>query len=154
MAIAPASLPPRYRLPTTCIPTTTTPSIPLTRQVSIPPSRWIGVVSNVPAGVPAAACQSPLQGSARSAAYARRSEHFWWLHLFFLGSRLDARWQEVWPRHEKKSRVWLESQPPESFFSRSDDSAVACFFSPLSGNGYSGSNGLCCQLWHSASEPC
>ena len=26
------------------------------------------------------------------------------LHLFFLGSRMDARWQEFWPRHENKSR--------------------------------------------------
>ena len=52
----------------------------------------------------------------------------WWPHLFFLGSRLEARWKEVWPRHEKKSRVRLKSQQPEPFFSRSDDSAVACFF--------------------------
>ena len=57
-------------------------------------------------------------------------------------------------REQESRALWLESQQPEPFFSLSDDSAVACFFSPLSGNGYSGSNGLCCQLWHSASEPC
>ena len=51
----------------------------------------------------------------------------WRPHLFFLGSRLDARWQEVWPRHENESRVWLESQPPEFFFSRSDEAAAADF---------------------------
>ena len=28
----------------------------------------------------------------------------WRPHLIFLGSRLDARWQQVWPRHENKSR--------------------------------------------------
>ena len=28
----------------------------------------------------------------------------WQPHLFFLGSCMDARWQEVWPRHENKSR--------------------------------------------------
>ena len=27
-------------------------------------------------------------------------------------------------------------------------------FSLLSGSGYSGSSGPCCQLWHAASEPC
>ena len=47
--------------------------------------------------------------------------------LSFLGSRMSARWQECWPRHENKSRERCGSS--RIFFPRSDDSAVACFFS-------------------------
>ena len=78
----------------------------------------------------------------------------WRPHLVFLASRLDARWQEVLglvTRIRVATALWLESEQPASVFTRSEDSAVACFFSALSGNGYSG---LCCELWHAASEPC
>ena len=51
---------------------------------------------------------SPLQGSVRSAAYARRSMHA--AASFFLGSRMDACWQEVWPCHENKSSERCDSR--------------------------------------------
>ena len=61
----------------------------------------------------------------------------------------------AWHRHDYKSceRCSSRASSPH-LFSRSDYSAVACFFSPLSGSGYSGSSGPCYQLWHAASEPC
>ena len=41
------------------------------------------------------------------------------------GSRLDARWQEVWPRHENKSRARCGSRASgPHLFSRSHDLAV------------------------------
>ena len=77
----------------------------------------------------------------------------WRPHLIFLGSRLDARWQEVWPRHENNSRERCGSRASSPYLLFTiGDSAVACFFSLLSCSGYS--IGPSCQLWHAASEPC
>ena len=45
-----------------------------------------------------------------------------------LGCRLDARWQEVWPHRETKSRERYGSRTSSlHLFSRPDDSAVACY---------------------------
>ena len=78
----------------------------------------------------------------------------WRPHLFCIGSRMDARWQEVLGLLTRTRVASTVAREPAAriFFSRSDDSAVACFFSPLSGSGNGGSS--CCQLWHAASEPC
>ena len=47
---------------------------------------------------------------------------------FFLGSRMDARWQEVWHRHENKSRDAVARElAARIFFSRSDDNVAFCF---------------------------
>ena len=83
-----------------------------------------------PAGVPAVACQSLLQGRARSAAYARISVPVAATSFFPHRSRLDARWQEAWHRHDNKSceRCSSRASSPH-LFSRSDDAAVAFFFS-------------------------
>ena len=79
------------------------------------------------------------------------------LHLFFLGSRQGRTLAGVLAssREQESRALCLESQQPaSSIFSRSDDTAAACFFSPLSRSGYNGNGGPCCQLWHAASEPC
>ena len=75
----------------------------------------------------------------------------WRPHLFCLGSLLDARWQEVWPRHEKKSRERVTRAPVARIFfchDRVTRQWLAFFFVD------SGSGGPCCTLWHAASEPC
>ena len=56
---------------------------------------------------------------------------------FFLGSRMDARWQEVWPCHENKSRkrcAWRASRPPLRSFCDRMNRQWRDFFS-LSGSG-------------------
>ena len=77
----------------------------------------------------------------------------WRPHLFSSG----VAWTHAGRRFGLVTRTRVASavareQSARIFFSRSDDSAVAYLFSPLSGSGYSG--GPCCQLWHAASEPC
>ena len=52
----------------------------------------------------------------------------WRPHLFCLGSRLDARWQEAWHRHDNKSCERCSSRASSPHFSRSDDTAATCFF--------------------------
>ena len=77
----------------------------------------------------------------------RGYRYVWRLHLFCLRSRLDTCWQEAWPRHDNKSCERCSSTASNShLFSRSDDTAVACFFSPLSGSDYSGRGGPCCHV--------
>ena len=78
------------------------------------------------------------------------------LHLFFLGSRMDARSQEFWPRHENKSRERCGSRassPYLRFFHDRMTRHRRAFFLRCRA-GYFGSSGPCCQLWHGASEPC
>ena len=67
---------------------------------------------------------------------------------------MDARWQEVWHRHENKSRNAVARELAARIFFFTIGRQRGVFFSPLSGIGYSGSGGPCCQLWHAASEPC
>ena len=101
-----------------------------TRQVSLPAGPR--PLDFSPSGVPAAACQSLLQGRARSAAYARRSVHAA-AASFFLESRLDGRWHAM--AREPAARI---------FFPRRTTGNGVLFFSVDSGSG-----GLCCQfLWH------
>ena len=66
----------------------------------------------------------PAPRNRPSTAYARRPVHVAATYSF-LGRRLDAHWQVV---TRTRVAMWLEQ--PASFFSRSDDTAVACFFSP------------------------
>ena len=56
----------------------------------------------------------------------RGYRYMWRPHLFCLRSRLDARWQEAWHRHDNKSceRCSSRASSPH-LFSRSDDTAVA-----------------------------
>ena len=49
-------------------------------------------------------------------------------------------------REQESRALWLE---PHLFFFRDQMTRQWRAFSPLSGNGYSGSSGPCCQLWHS-----
>ena len=102
-------------------------------------------------------CQQPHVKACSKGADPQPMRGYWYMwrpHLFCLRSRLDARWQEAWHRHDNKSCERCSSRAGSPHFLRFDDSAVACFF-PLSGSGYnSGSSGPCCQLWHAASEPC
>ena len=86
-------------------------------------------VSHEHSGVPAAACQSPLQASARSAAYARRSVHIWRPHIFPRESPGRTLAGGLASSREQESRaLWLESQQPASIFLRSDE-RLASFFS-------------------------
>ena len=69
---------------------------------------------------------------------------------------MDARWLEVWPGHEYKSRERYGSRASSPHLFSHDRIKPACgvIFSLLSASGYSGSGGPCCQLWHAASELC
>ena len=106
---------------------------PLTRQVSLPGRSRLGSTFR--------SASSRLSKSAprkRPIGFlCEQVDATWRPHLIFLESRLEACWQqEVWPRHENKSRERCgsgASSPHLRFFH-----GVACFFSPLSGSGYSG----------------
>ena len=91
-------------------------------------------VSHLFTGVPGDRVPA-LQGSARSAAYARRSVHVA-ATCFFSGVARDTRWQKVWACRKQESRaLWLESQQP------------ACLLTI----GLRQHCGPCCHLWHAAS---
>ena len=110
-----------------------------TRQVSLPAGRRRLARTS---GVPAAACQSLLQGRARSAAYARILVHVKAASYFPRESPGRMLAAGLASSRESESRaLWLSIHQPAFFPPRSDDAPVACFFPPLSASGPSVSFG-------------
>ena len=90
------------------------PSRPWTRQVSLPAGQIVS-----PARLTTVASQTRSK-EAPDWPPMRGGRCMWRQHLFCFWSRMDARWQEVWPRHENKSRERCDSRassPHLSIFS-------------------------------------